>query len=511
MNRRTFLESAVVASIYTLGRGTSTHAEERAPDNGQEIVIRPDIEAGPLSHFWEECVGSDRAIVAMRQQWLVDLERVKKDTGMKSVRFHGLFNDEMGVWPSHAKAPNFLYVDKVFDTMLALGVKPLVELSFMPADLASGTQTAFFYRGNTTPPKDMSQWGELIRAFASHCIERYGKKEVTSWNFEVWNEPNLRYFWTGTQAEYFELYRNAAKALKSVDPDLRVGGPATAQAGWVADLLEFCSSNHVPIDFVSSHIYPDDPQTKVFGESAPHYTFEEVIPQALMKLKGQIKASATPNLPLYITEWCSQNPAFIAHTIKGCIGLADIFSYWTFDNVFEEMGVPTKFMNANFGLLGMDGIPRPSFHTFVLLHRLGDTQVATDQGAVLATRRKDGSLAVLVWNLIPQPPGRRSATGDPMLQTAVQDSNDGEPKTVVLRFEGKHRGRRAQVTRVDKENGNLGRAYQEIGSPQYPTASQIDELKRKSELSKPQVLSLGSRGEISLTIPPNGVALVELV
>jgi xylan 1,4-beta-xylosidase len=98
MNRRRFLESAAFASIYALGgRATNAWAEEPAENSGQELLVRPAVDQGPLPHFWEECVGSDRAIVGMRQQWLQDLERVKKDTGMKSVRFHGLFNDEMGV------------------------------------------------------------------------------------------------------------------------------------------------------------------------------------------------------------------------------------------------------------------------------------------------------------------------------------------------------------------------------------------------------------------------------
>lgn len=388
MDRRTFVKSATIAGAYTVApRLARSTDHDELPSGSQIVPIQLNAENGKLPHIWEECVGSDRAVVALREQWLSDLDVVKKAAGIKSVRFHGLFNDEMGVWPQGSKQPNFLYVDMVFDAMLERGVKPLVELSFMPAELASGASTIFFYRGNTTPPKDMAKWGELVASLGRHCVDRYGIQEVSSWNFEVWNEPNLVYFWTGTQQEYFELYRQSAMALKGVDKRLRVGGPSTARAGWVGDLLAFCSSQQVPIDFASTHIYPDDPQDKVFGAGV-HYPYEEVIGRALTKVQQEIKASSTPDVPLYITEWSSQNPAFIAHTVKSTMGLAEIMSFWTFDNVFEELGIPKGFLNAGFGLLGMRGVPRPSFHTFALLHKLGDVQLKTGDGPVLATRRR---------------------------------------------------------------------------------------------------------------------------
>jgi xylan 1,4-beta-xylosidase len=508
MDRRSFIQTAAITGFYTLATRVGSAAQDAADKRKHVIAIQTHATKGPLPHVWEECIGSDRAVVGLREQWLADLELVKKATGIKSVRFHGLFNDEMGVWPG-GKSPNFLYVDMVFDAMLQRGVKPFVELSFMPGALASGKKTAFFYHGNVTPPDPMSQWGDLIRALATHCVERYGIEEVSTWNFEVWNEPNLTFFWSGTKAEYFELYRQAATALKSVDKRLRVGGPATAQAGWVGDLLEFCSSQHVPIDFASSHVYPDDPQMSVFGEDH-HYPFEEVTPRALAMLKQLIKTSKFPDLPLFLTEWSSQNPAFIAHTIKSCIGLAEMISYWTFDNVFEELGIPRTFLNRNFGLIGMRGVPRPSFHTFALLHQLGDAQLASDDGPVLATRQKDGSVAVLVWNLVPQDPKLRTSMGDPTVQTGGTFATQGEPSEVTLQLQGEHKHGRVNISRVDIDHGDFNRAYQKMGSPEYPTVQQIAELKRASKLPEPEIAHLDGNGQITISIPPNGIALVSL-
>jgi xylan 1,4-beta-xylosidase len=505
--RRIFLKSSVLAGAYSLApRALRAQAYSAANGNQQTLNIR--TEAGsPFPHVWEECIGSDRAVVGLRQQWLSDLEVVRKAAGIKSVRFHGLFNDEMGVWPAGAKQPNFLYVDMVFDAMLERGVKPLVELSFMPGALASGTRTLLWYRGNTTPPKDVSQWGELVGALAKHSVDRYGIGEVSTWSFEVWNEPNI-VFWAGTQADYFELYRQSVMAIKQVDKRLRVGGPSTARAAWVPEFLNFCSSQQLPIDFVSTHVYPDDPQKLVFGQDV-HYPVEEVIPKALSMIREQIKASKFPDSPLFVTEWSSQNPAFIAHIVATCAGLADMMSYWTFDNVYEELGVPKSFLNPGFGLLGMRGVPRPSFYTFSLLHRLGDIRLRTDDGPVLATRRKDGSLAILVWNLIPQAPGVRSSMGDPLSQSAAQYETAGEKRRLVLKLEGAHKHGRANVTRVDETSGNFRNAYQKTGSPAYPTQDQIQELKRASELMRPETIVVSQNGEISLDLPPNGVALIE--
>jgi xylan 1,4-beta-xylosidase len=509
MDRRKFLETTALAGVYTIASGIGTAQQVNSGPANRVLSIKTHETKGALPHVWEECFGSDRAVVGLRQQWLSDLELVKKTIGMKSVRFHGLFNDEMGVWPSGPKQPNFLYVDMVFDAMLDRGIKPLVELSFMPGALASGTNTAFFYKGNSTPPKEMAQWGELIRALASHCIGRYGIEEVAIWNFEVWNEPNLKYFWAGTKEQYFELYKCAAIALKGINKRLKVGGPSTAQTAWVGDLLEFCASQQVPIDFASTHVYPDDPQAKLFGEGA-HYPLEEVMPRALTMVRKQIKDSKFPDMPLYLTEWCSQNPAFIAHTIKSTIGLADMMSYWTFSNVFEEQGVPKGFLNNGFGLLGMRGVPRPSYYAFSLLHKLGDIQLKSDEGPVLATRCKDGSLAILVWNLTPQAPGQHSSMGDPLTQSSMAFDTKGETLSLTLALDGVHPPTRARITRVDNTSGDFHHAYEAMGSPAYPTTEQIAEIKQKSELKAPEVVHMNPQKLISVSIPPNGLALLEI-
>src|SRR5450756_982582 len=216
--------------------------------------------ATPLTHSWEHTVGSDHAPVALRADWRTQLRRCRNELGFRYVRFHGLLSDDVGtlIRQQDKLLYSFFNADQIFDFLLSIGMKPFVELSFMPRALASGNTTVFHYQANVTPPRDYSQWARLIRELASHWVERYGASEVREWFFEVWNEPNLKEFWAGTQAEYFKLYRYTVEAIKSVDAQLRVGGPATAANEWVEEFLAFCETNNLPVDFISTHHYPTD-------------------------------------------------------------------------------------------------------------------------------------------------------------------------------------------------------------------------------------------------------------
>jgi xylan 1,4-beta-xylosidase len=214
----------------------------------------------PLFHFWEHTVGSGHATLALRADWQAQLRRSSSELGMKHVRFHGILSDDMGTLVSEGSDLfySFFNTDQIFDFLLSIGMKPFVELSFMPTTLASGDQTVFHYRANVTPPKDLAQWSVLIRKLVQHWVDRYGIEEVEQWFFEVWNEPNLTAFGTGNQADYFELYRYTADAIKGVHSALKVGGPATAANAWVDDFIAFCNENGLPVDFISTHHYPTD-------------------------------------------------------------------------------------------------------------------------------------------------------------------------------------------------------------------------------------------------------------
>jgi xylan 1,4-beta-xylosidase len=507
INRRQFVTATGLALAGTLSNpARRALAMEDDKAGGAQISVDMARVVRPLPHFWEKAAGSDRTVVGLREQWRQDLIRVQREVGIQSVRCHGLFDDEMGIAAQGAGNFNFLYVDQIYDFMLDHGVRPFVELSFMPEAFASSANRIFAYKGNVSPPRNWQDWHDMIHAFTDHCAKRYGTAEVRGWKFEVWNEPNIS-FWAGSQEEYFELYRQAALAVKKVDSELQVGGPSTAQLGWIPDLIQYCATKGVPLDFVSTHVYPDDPQKYIFGKDHL-YSYEQVIPRGVEHVKQQVEASKMPHLPLWITEWSSQNPAFIADTINNCIGLAEAMSYWTFSNVFEEGGVPSGLFNNTFGMLDQWGIARPSFHSFVLLHKLGESQLYTDEGPILATRRADGSVAIVLWNLIPASAGG-IANGNPTAATGGKNESQGAARQFRLKLAGLHAPTTVTVSQVNGQTGSAIPKWHEMGSPKYPSANQIADLRSAAELPRPESRTM-NQDELSIELPPNGIALLEL-
>ncbi len=476
------------------------------PCVGQEqITIDARAPGSPFPHFWEQMFGSGRAILTLRESYRNDLRAVKQITDFRYVRFHAILHDEVGVYNEDEHGTpvyNFAYVDQIYDGLLKNGVRPVVEISFMPKKLAFNPDALhpFWYKQNVSPPKSLEKWNGLITALARHLVERYGIDEVAQWYFEVWNEPNID-FWNGVprQKSYFELYDGTARAIKSVNQRLRVGGPATAAADWVDDFLKHAAKEHVPVDFVSTHGYADDTVENLFGTSED-IPMRDRVCRAVAKVRGQINNSGAPQLPLLWTEWnvpgmkeardTSFVGAALANTVRECDGQVDMLSFWTFSDVFEEGGPIPKPFAGQFGLRAKGGINKPSYYAFGLLHRLGNERMRNSSPDVLVTRREDGTLAIALWNLV-----------DP--------DQKGTDKAVRLVFQNLGENATATVTRVDDDHGNTLRAYQAMGSPLDPTDEQVEKLNQATAItpSAPQRLE---RGSLKLELQPNALVLVEV-
>ncbi len=498
-------------AILTLGslqaaRSQSQLSPTHSAALAETIEIDPSAPGQPFPHYWEQMFGSGRAILSLRDSYRRDLGEVKQATGFGYVRFHAIFDDEVGVYDEDVTGNptyNFSYVDQIYDGLLENGVRPFIELSFMPKKLAAQQiRQSFWYQPIVSPPKDWSRWGELISNFAQHLVDRYGIDEVSHWYFEVWNEPNID-FWAGEPKEqsYYQLYDVAARALKSVNARLRVGGPATAQAAWVDRFVRHCVENRVPLDFVSTHVYGNDSATDVFGthEEIPR---TQMVCRAARKVHDQVAASSRPDLPII---WSEYNASYknepdvtdsvfmgpwLADTIRQCDGLTEMMSYWTFSDVFEEQGVVKQPFYGGYGLIAEDGLPKPAFNAFKLLHRLGSQRIAVDSDSALVTRRDDGTLAVVVWNLfLPE--------------------ERGEPKTVTIVLKGFTGNHRAFLTRVDANHGSLLEAYRAMGEPSGPARQQITELRHAAELPSPETKYLQD-GKLTIVLPPQGLALIEI-
>lgn len=489
-------------------------------------VVVPAVPTGPLPPAWRHCVGTGRMNLALRADYLESLARVQREIGFGHLRGHGLLSDDMGVvrdsvvdGRSHRRH-SFTYVDQVHDRLLSLGIRPFLELGFMPTALASGDQTIFWWRGNVTPPRDMAEWSALVTDLVRHLIDRYGIDEVRQWPIEVWNEPNLDIFWAGADKQaYFRLYEATARAVKDVDSALQVGGPALSPGPtvdeWWGPFADFIEARDVPIDFVSRHAYAaHEPQEVPFGCYQALRDPSDLLEQ-FAEPRRTLAGTRLAGLPVHITEFntsymptnpmhdTAYNAAFLAPVLAAGGDLVDSFAYWTFCDVFEELDIPTSFFHGGFGLLTHRGIAKPTYHLYAFMARMGARVLArgTDH---LVCADDDGRVTVLAW----QPVGGTEAGPGPErheVRLSVPVAADGAPcpdgtGVFVLR------------ERVNESDGNAFAAWRELGRPMSPTARQLEALRGVERPSVEHSRLEVADGRVLLALPlaRHEVTFVEL-
>jgi len=455
----------------------------------------------PFPHVWEECVGSGHASLALRRDYQEHLAQVHRDLGFKRVRFHGLFDDDMSVYQAGELTYSWFNVDQVFDSLLEMGVRPYVELSFMPNGMASGTQTLMHYKANISPPKSYDLWNALLTDFATHIIQRYTIQEIATWSFEVWNEPNCG-FWAASQADYWTLYIQTHQTLKKVNSQIRVGGPVTCASAWIPDFLQICANNSIKPDFIATHEYPTDIE--------PHNI--NILTQVFTQARKQ-----AGSLPLYYSEFNDglySKPAYhdtpfaSAYLIKlmnDVKNIVDVLSWWTFTDIFEEGGQTSLpfFTSNGWGLLNIYGIPKPAYRAFQILHSLGTKVIQSkvingtpeSVGVYAVLSDKTNAIDILVYNVdIP--------TANIMnISVSIQVAN----LKAIPQF--------GTLVRVDDANANAPQAWVNMGKPLYPTRQQIEQLKRVSEFTPEKLTAKkvsDSVAQFDLNIPKWGVAVISV-
>ena len=468
------------------------------------VSVAADGDAGPLARPWRLMVGSEHLshlLCADRTggreigpELTAALRRVHDELGVATVRAHGILGDDLGVYREVDGEPVYDWsgVDRVYDIVRSVGMRPVVELGFMPRDLARDpSRTVFAYRGIISPPKDWDRWGDLVRALVDHLVSRYGRAEVRDhWSFEVWNEPNLSVFWSGTPEEYWRLYEVTARAVKSVDPALRVGGPATAAVGWIDDQLRV----DAPVDFVSTHVYGSPPLD-------------------LRPLAG--------DRPLWWTEWGVTAThgneindtvfaaTFLLRGMRSAAGRIEALAPWVASDHFEELGRPPRFLHGGFGLLTVGNLAKPKYWALWLAQRLGDTALpatATGDGAESLVeswpaRSADGTVGVLLWN--------------GTLDHRLRDGSPALDRSVSLRLTGLPAARyELRAWRVDATHGNVAARWREMGGGDWPTQAQWADLAAADHLTEaapPSTVSpVDGTVELPVDLPNPSIALVEL-
>ena len=524
--RRIMQPFAIAAAVFASGIPANLAAQAV-----EQVRVDAKGPTTPFPHFWEQIFGSGRAILSLRQSYRDDIRTVKQAADFRAVRFHGILLDEVGLYDpdammqdpglaprkvSGAAVYNFSYIDQIYDGLLQNGVKPFVELSFMPKKMAADPNItqSFFYQPVVSPPKDYALWDAMITALAEHLIQRYGMDEVATWDFEVWNEPNLD-FWGGrpNMPTYYELYAHTARALKKVSGRIRVGGPSTAQAAFVGEFLRTMKERKVPVDFASTHAYGNDTADNVLGtnENVPR---DLMVYRAVKKVHDEILASPYPQMPLIFSEYnasYSNEPdvtdsiymgPWMANNIRLCDGLTEAMSYWSFSDVFEEQGVVRTPFYGGFGLVAADEIPKPALHAFAMLHELGDRRLKAESDSALATKSANGDLEVALWNYV-APYGEGASYTPP-------PANPGAVKSFSVRFTGVPANAAVMIERLDQDHGNVVKAFDRMGRPATPSREQIAELRAAGKAAPAERAMLKS-GMLQLTVPPQGLVLIKVL
>lgn len=495
----------------------------------QSRIISVDLNKvqGSLNTGFKTSIGAGRANEGLRADWQQQLAEIKRDTDFKFIRMHGLLTDDMAVYRIDDKGReqyNFQYIDALYDYILSIGMKPFVELGFMPSAMASGTKTIFWWRGNVTPPKDYEKWEKLIQALTEHWTNRYGAQEVESWYFEVWNEPNLDGFWAGTQAEYFKLYDHSVRAIKRVNPKYKVGGPATAGAAWIPEMIAHCAKNNIPLDFVSTHSYGvNQGFLDEFGKTGTVLSKDDLsVARDVLQNRNEIQQSAMPNLELHYTEWSSSytpadpthdsyhQAAYILQKLKQVGDAAQSMSYWVFTDIFEEPGPRFEAFHGGFGLMNTQGIKKPAYFAYQFLNKLSPTELVNLDKQSIATKDDKGNAQLLMWDST-----RTLPDGVNNQQYFIKDLPPANKGDVRVQLQGLKKGNyKLSISQVGYRQNDAFTAYIDMGSPAQLSKSQVAELKAKStgKPTQERPIKVGADGEFSTSLPlrENDVYLLEL-
>lgn len=496
--------------------------------NAQTRTIKADLRKvkGDKINVFKECVGAGRANEGLRADWQQQLAMVQKEIGFKYIRFHGLLHDDMGVYLMDRTGKvnyNWQYIDKLFDYLLSIKIRPFVEFSFMPTALASGTKTIFWWKGNVTKPKSYPGWDSLITNLVTHWTERYGKDEVSKWYFEVWNEPDLRGFWDATQQDYFELYNHTTKAVKAVSPSYRVGGPATSATKWIAEFLHHCDSAKLAVDFISTHDYGTTSVLDTTGTRRHQLKDNyDTIANNAKRVRSVIKASAFPNAELHFTEWnvspssrdpmhdSYQSAAYILNTLKKTGTAANSMSYWTFTDVFEEVAPGPTFFHGGFGMINLHGIRKPSYYAYKFMSELGEKELVNADTSSYVCMSANGDVQALLWQCTFNPTGKLFNQG-----YFAQPRPSATLAPVAMEVNGLKNGKyKLELYKVGyKENDPFTR-YLEMDKPAFTTVQQEKELAGLSKglpVSTETIVITNGTFKKQLPIRENDVVFIKLI
>jgi xylan 1,4-beta-xylosidase len=469
----------------------------------RRLHLRPNWQ-GPRSvfrHTWEGVINVDQFRWMVRRDMQEQLELARDELRAKHVRAVGMFDDEMRVFrPSpgsfmgyEPKDPrtNWQTVDYVIDSLLDRGLHPMFTTSFIPSAMASGPVTVFTTKAHTSPPRDWQQWSAFVSESVRHAIDRYSLEIVRQWYFEVWNEPNLAgWFWGGTKAEFFQLWETTFHAIKSVDATLRIGGPSTARAEWLEELLTLGAKRDCTPDYLVTHIYNNDsaahdPLAPFSGAQVDKNSTSPNFAAGCIRGVRELLQRSSYRGEVHWNEWgrsfhgvdprreLPSEAAFIARFLADVSQEADVFAYWCLSDIYDQVGYGREAFFGGYGLLSLQGLRKPAYHVFQLLAELGHQR--------LVRIEHEGADSML--NAIVTPPEPNSQRAH-VLVYAYDHADDAARRSVEVSVQLPQQSRPVALHRVDSTENNVVARWRELGAPVYLSREQTKALAAENPLQR---------------------------
>ena len=487
-------------------------------------TLTPDWNAtpAPLRHTWAPLANIDQFRWLSRGDVQRQLAMARDELGVRHVRAAAMYSPEMAVWDhdlvdwrkpakERTKRANWQLIDLSIEAIFELGLKPVYTTCFTPVGMTDDTTACWPDRNPTGMPRDLNQWTEFVSSGLRHHLARYGRDELRSWYFECWNEPNLKgHFFGGTREDFFQLWDATWRAFKSVDPGLRLGGPSTARAEWIPEFLDWTAKHGTSPDYLIAHVYNNDSEGQPLSpfdgpashkvKNSPHFA-SGVIRGTRRELVRHGFAGE-----MHWNEWgrswflhdpCRETAleaAFIVKTMVEVSQEADHFAFWCLSDIYNQGGFQSSEFQGNYGLLSLHGLRKPGWFAHMMLQRLGMARVPMNGGDDLinAVATRDGAeFRVLVY--------------------AYPEKHDASPDIVTVRVALPPGCVRApRLFRLGAMENNIVTAWKSLGSPAYPTRTQLGELQAKNTLEAVSTDHVTiEKGYVVFRIERAGIGLLE--
>lgn len=499
-----------------------------------------------LKHTFKTLIGIGKAknILISENQHM--LKEIQNDIGFKYIRFHGLLDDEMMFYSENEDGnPElcFTYIDLVIDFLLSINMKPFMELSFMPKDLAlDPSRTMFFIPSVISLPKSMDKWNYAIENLIKHFISRYGLNEVESWPFFLWNEPDLtKMFGFENRYDFFDFYKETYNTIKKVSSLISFGSSPVFSytlAGsndWIDTFMDYCKLNDCLPDFINMHFYPidlsgQDPTTiskevhTKMRKSLVYMESENALKQSIHRVKNRIKTNNWNTDKIYLIGWNSSishdellndtvyKSAYIAKNILENYDTLESFGYWQVSDFTEEVKIKNQLYHGGQGLFTYNRIKKSHYYIFQMLSKLGDKLINKGDRFFITT---DGTnIQIILYNY--EHYSKLYASGEIFDLTFTNRytpfSKQSSLKVVIPLKKLSENKYQITETIINKKYGSSFDKWLELGGLPLENLQDIEYLKSASlpRIQKKRVSPENSILTITAELEPLEVRLIEI-